>query len=129
MSDSLQKIYASIPEIPCKGLCQQSCGPIAMSPREHEAMIAIAGAPLPPTSLRCPFLNPDGKCSVYAARPVICRLWGAVKAMRCPFGCVPKRWLTDDESSNLLERAMRIGGGDEVWTHSAETVFENLRRK
>lgn len=53
-------------------------------------------------TLTCPLLNPDGKCSVYADRPAICRIWGVVKEMRCPFGCKPKRWMTKAESFEIL---------------------------
>jgi len=36
---------------------------------------------------------------------MICRLWGLTKSMACPFGCVPERWLTEDEAHALLAKA------------------------
>jgi hypothetical protein len=36
----------------------------------------------------CPALK-DGRCSVYDVRPTLCRLWGVVEDMPCPWGCVP----------------------------------------
>ena len=50
-------------------------------------------------------LNERGECSVHAIRPMICRLWGLTKSMACPFGCVPERWLTEDEAHALLAKA------------------------
>jgi Fe-S-cluster containining protein len=60
--------------------------------------------------LACPVLNDAGRCSAYAVRPLICRLWGMVKMMRCPHGCEPSRWLTDDEAKSLLTAVAAIGG-------------------
>lgn len=37
---------------------------------------------------RCHLLK-DGRCSIYADRPLLCRLFGAVPKMACPFGCKP----------------------------------------
>jgi hypothetical protein len=121
--NALQKIYARLPQLQCKGLCQKACGPIGMSPLEHEAMIAFAGKPLPPTSLKCPFLAPDGKCSVYPVRPLICRLWGSVKSMRCPHGCTPGRWLSDDEAFALISRVHQLSGQENVFTHDVDDVI------
>ncbi|TMD08275.1 MAG: hypothetical protein E6J01_03825 [Chloroflexi bacterium] len=56
-------------------------------------------------SLQCPLLTPSGTCSVYDIRPMICRVWGLTKSMACPFGCVPERWLTEDEAHALLAKA------------------------
>lgn len=93
-------MWAGVPDMACRGLCQESCGPIAASPveirllAEHGVRIeadpikalasAFSGAPVPD----CPALV-DGRCSVYDVRPTICRLWGAVPEMQCPWGCVP----------------------------------------
>lgn len=110
----LAEIYAQIPALECKGLCQESCGPIGMSQAEARAIKDRVGArvdikgegrqvfimKLP--SLTCPLLNPDGKCSVYANRPAICRIWGNVRPMACPHGCKPKRWMTREESYAVL---------------------------
>jgi Fe-S-cluster containining protein len=58
----------------------------------------------------CPALR-DGRCSVYADRPTICRLWGATKSMPCPHGCTPQNALSQQESFELLALAGRAGGG------------------
>lgn len=39
-------------------------------------------------SVRCPFVAPEGGCSIYDVRPMVCRLYGAVQPgrMDCPHG-------------------------------------------
>lgn len=112
---TLAEIYSKIPKIHCKGKCQDSCGPIAMSEIEAEVIrkISMGGMQIDktlgmnmvvnfdPETLKCPSLS-HGKCAIYEHRPLICRLWGVTKRMRCPFGCTPKRWLSEEESRGLL---------------------------
>lgn len=113
-------IYAAVPRIACKGKCQGSCGPIAVSARERAYFEGQTGKAFPDalkilnaavregSPLECPYLNLIGQCDVYQNRPLICRLWGVigdVEAMRCPYGCVADRLLTDAEAQNLLEQA------------------------
>lgn len=54
--------------------------------------------------IACPLLTIDGRCSVYKHRPLICRLFGVVKKLQCPFGCEPSRWLSDEEAFKMLEQ-------------------------
>lgn len=56
----------------------------------------------------CPHLSQNGKCRAYEARPAICRLWGAVKTMACPWGCRPQRWLRDKEAVSILNEIDRL---------------------
>ncbi|MBO0730897.1 MAG: YkgJ family cysteine cluster protein [Acidimicrobiaceae bacterium] len=117
---TLADIYARIPEVECKGLCQESCGPIAMS-IEEDRRLRARGVTIPPMAEAvnaiergedywCPALQ-DGRCSVYGDRPTICRLWGATTSMRCPHGCTPPNALTQEESYELLVLAGHVGGG------------------
>jgi Fe-S-cluster containining protein len=87
-----------IPSTNCKGLCAASCGPIHASDTER-ALLAERGvrvgrgdAALLDLVLGrlhdCPALIAD-RCTVYDIRPTICRLWGAVENMPCPWGCIP----------------------------------------
>lgn len=104
-ADSLAKIYAAVPEVHCKGLCQQCCGPVFMSATEERLIAAKHGSiPSYLPNLRCDKLK-DGKCSIYQDRPLICRLWGAVRRMQCPHGCRPKHFLPDHDARALLDRA------------------------
>lgn len=60
----------------------------------------------------CPALV-DGRCSVYDDRPMICRLYGTVEVMRCPYGCVPKGgFLPHEVGTRLVRESLRVGGGE-----------------
>lgn len=88
--DDLARAYALLPEIACKGLCQEACGPIGMTEREYERMRRKGGHRTTTTAdLDCPYLNAEGRCDVYAVRPMVCRAWGGVEGMECPWGCAP----------------------------------------
>ena len=117
---SLEDVYRQIPPVECKGLCIDSCGPIAMSKAE-DARLRKRGVEIPPMTdavsmiergqdYYCPALK-EGRCSVYEHRPTICRLWGATESMRCPHGCTPANALTQSQSYELLGLSARIGGG------------------
>ena len=115
---ALQALYDQIPAIPdCQGHCWLSCGPVAMSDFErrrirelgvrithHEEAMQWA------ETYWCEALGPDGRCRVYDSRPLVCRLWGAVEGLKCPYGCVPEGgWLSDRDGYWLLAEAMRLG--------------------
>lgn len=119
----LAAIYASVPSAECKGLCQDSCGPLPMTvhearrlrrsgkpiPHEDEAVVTLAAT----GSYVCPALV-DGRCSIYEMRPLICRLYGAVDhpALRCPHGCAPADgFLSAERAAELIEDAVAAGGG------------------
>jgi Fe-S-cluster containining protein len=109
-------LYAQIPDVQCKGLCQEACGPIDMHPYER-ARIRQAGVqiPAPEKALAqlviggdytCPALV-DGGCSVYDLRPIICRAWGASEAMPCDHGCRPTSGplLSEEKTRRLVEES------------------------
>lgn len=105
----LDTLYAQLPRLECKRLCQDCCGPVPMSRLEWARIVQRLGhAPQGDESLVCPMLV-RGSCRVYTIRPIMCRLWGLVQAMACPFGCVPERWLTDKEASRFIRRALTLG--------------------
>lgn len=119
--DEIHTVWASLPHLECKGLCQESCGPIEASIVER-AMLARAGVELPDPfetlgdlvsgsgDATCPALV-DGRCSAYEVRPLVCRLWGLVEEMPCPFGCVPEGGLLSSaEGRAIHERVLEIGG-------------------
>lgn len=111
----LERLYAQLPRLACKQLCQEACGPIFIGAVEMLRLLAASGKRAlfsRPGSFTCPLLA-DGLCSVYRYRPLICQLWGLTKAMACPHGCVPERWLSEDEAHTLLEEASWISS-DEV---------------
>ena len=117
---SLEDVYRKIPQVECKGLCIDSCGPITMSKAEDDRL-RECGVEIPPIAEAvakiergqdyfCPALK-DGRCSVYEQRPTICRLWGATESMRCPHGCTPANALTQTQSHELLRLSEQVGGG------------------
>jgi Fe-S-cluster containining protein len=99
----------SLPRLDCQRKCQASCGPIRATQREREHILRTHGRMLgvDHTGRRCRLLTEAGDCAVYADRPMICRLFGMVKSMRCPHGCEPTRWLTDEEGFAYLAEASR----------------------
>lgn len=122
MSAKLEALYRKLPSMHCKGKCAGACGPIGMSEVEADNLRQHVGeriqlAPIgdgnvlvtnfAKGTLTCPLLT-NGRCAAYEARPMICRLWGMVKPMRCPHGCRPSRWLSDAESRAFLEAARRL---------------------
>lgn len=110
-SEQLAALYATLPRLECKRFCQEGCGPVLMSSLEWRRICDRLGyVPQARLDLRCPMLEEGGACSVYALRPIICRLWGLVPKLACPHGCVPERWLTDAEAYALLEEAEVIAG-------------------
>src|SRR5262245_45255889 len=113
----LRKLYAQVPAIACQGQCHTSCGPISLTTAEYRLVVRQRGGrsvpyatelgdevhlnpPMP--AMDCPLLTAAGRCSVYAVRPMICRLWGVVESMPCTYGCRPERYLTMDEAIALL---------------------------
>lgn len=118
MPDSLERIYRAVPQVECEGLCHESCGPIEMSAEERRRIDA-RGVRIPTMrelndsiiergTMDCPALD-EGRCSVYADRPLICRLWGAVESMPCPHGCVvTPGLLMDAGAQSLIGRSLRL---------------------
>lgn len=109
---TIEDVWAEIPDVHCKGLCAETCGPIDCSRSERRLLrdrgIRLRALPLLSVEIgdiyTCPALV-DGRCSVYDVRPTICRIWGAVESMPCEFGCKPDQYLTDDEARATLARA------------------------
>lgn len=112
MADSLAMIYAAIPGIDCAGKCVKACGPVPLFPAE-ELRLAEHGAangfmPFDPKTLQCSHLNSQGRCGIYQKRPLICRMYGNVPRLECPYGCKPKRLMTEYEAQDLIRRAQEV---------------------
>ena len=107
-ADAIEQIYTRIPAIDCQKKCHTSCGPIMMSEAEEQRIVQQVGHRTDFLKLTCPMLSMFGRCNVYEVRPAICRLYGVVKAMRCPHGCEPDRWLTDQEASEIIWELSRL---------------------
>jgi Fe-S-cluster containining protein len=130
----LDAIYARLPTIDCRGLCAISCGPILLTKPEADRMKAAhpERRPLRTVPIACTYLTKHKRCSVYAVRPLICRVWGLVKRMSCMHGCVPDRWLTDHEFVDLAAEIEAFAGP--LWISSADGLqpfgksFSELRQ-
>lgn len=131
IASRMAALYAELPRVACKRLCQDSCAAMVFRNRGMTvfefARATFGGTtPIPdghPLDL-CTFLR-QGRCSIYNQRPLVCRLWGVVDSpkMRCPHGCEPEWWLTDAEARALIRRAEEIGGGSAV----IEGADDNMR--
>jgi hypothetical protein len=122
----LDAIYAELPTIACKGLCSIACGAIVLSDLEARRLqLTTHTAPRTTADGRCIYLRPTdgadgktrGRCTAYAVRPLICRVWGLVQLLSCMHGCVPDRWLGDVAFVRLAQRLERIAGGRVLRTH------------
>lgn len=105
-SDILNDVYSRLPRINCQGKCFECCGPLVLHQEERKRMERRAGRGLVflAESGRCSMLNDQNRCDVYKDRPMVCRLWGTVPEMKCPFGCEPERMLTTLEGKILTAR-------------------------
>lgn len=104
-ADLLERVYAGVPAMACKGLCSDTCrDAIPVYGPELDAVTAAAGGtiPAPREDRVCPLLF-DGRCSIYDHRPYVCRHYGAVdpaeakpdyEVWSCPHGCRPERYLS-----------------------------------
>lgn len=121
----LADLYAKLPSISCKGLCHDACGVIMCSKAEKDAIAVLTGrrvktipdvvAPIhknhvmlrPTEELNCSYLKKQ-RCTIYSARPMICRLYGVADGMLCPHGCIPSRVVSKQEAHDLVEAAAEI---------------------
>lgn len=127
---ALRDLWAEVPTVHCQRECWAYCGAITVGGLERAAIARALGHP-PPDPLwnaqhRCRLLTPEGLCSVYEARPIICRLWGAVEGLRCPWGCrVEPGVLGDDATLELIKRLTVLSGDD--LAHVQRTWLAALR--
>ena len=110
LNQQIDSIYAALPDAKCQRVCQDSCGPILLTKPELDRIKAKQGGPVPPPreDLSCPLLSIMGHCTVYDVRPAICRLYGLLRSLSCPHGCVPERWMDDTDAHIVLERLRRL---------------------
>jgi len=125
----IQAVYDLVPKVRCKGLCGDACGPIGMTVREADALREDGIVP-PRTRvhpkhgvLMCDKLTDGDRCSMYDRRPLICRVYGAVRALRCEHGCKPEGGFIDMERVVELVAMLDDGRGD---YHSAPELRRQL---
>ena len=126
MNPKLQVIYDQIPKVVCKGLCYGACGPVPATGAERDEIHALTDRRVktepelfkdePPRGIRILKSTEDGtclylkknRCSVYAARPIVCRLYGVADGLRCQHGCQPDRPLSREEAATLIDRVKEV---------------------
>ena len=108
--EELGALYDRIPETSCRPGCGECCGIVIESPIETCNITAylVSQGRTPartPSSWRCPYLTRDKMCSIYPARPLICRLFAATEdpGLQCPHGCTAERPLSATETRALVE--------------------------
>lgn len=106
-------IYAKIPELDCTGQCHTHCGPIRFSALEAQLIREKYGSiPAHTEHFDCNKLTPEKRCAIYPDRPFICRAFGSVGGMPCPYGCKPKNGRMSDAEARKLKVAIeRIADG------------------
>lgn len=69
--------------------------------------MAVTARKLAKATGPCVFIGQSG-CTVYAERPVMCRLYGATVSLQCPFGRKPEKMLSAREASNLIKEYIKL---------------------
>lgn len=123
----LDTLYATLPTIECKGLCQKSCGPIELTQDENRRIKEKSGSDISvDEEFTCTMLK-EGRCTVYDVRPAICRMFGVSEGLECPYGCKPSRYLSREEGFRFLNKIMKATGNKEP-IRTSEVVFDMLKQ-
>lgn len=120
----IDALLSTIPTFQCKEGCYDCCGPVELSRLEYLRCIEASGrtaedvrqqmqSNIKEGTYLCPLLDTETKkCSVYAVRPAICRLFGVVKnQLLCPHGYAPESpaLLSDKQAREILRKVEEIG--------------------
>jgi Fe-S-cluster containining protein len=120
----IDALLSGLPKFQCKEGCADCCGPIQLSRLEYMRCIQASGRTaekvrqqmqdnLKQGIYACPLLDTETKkCSVYAARPAICRLFGVVKGeLLCPHGYAPESsaLLSNEQAQQILRKVEELG--------------------
>lgn len=123
MNPKLKAIYDELPHVACKGLCHTTCGPVPTSKLEREEIFQITQRRVKTNpelmqegpfrilrtkegtngELSCSYLIKE-RCSVYEARPLVCRMYGVTQGLLCHYGCKPDDIMPDEVGVVLVER-------------------------
>jgi len=109
---NIEDIYDLIPEMTCTEDCFECCKNFGVPSRTEtedqrlkEFMTEHRMQPGVARGNTCPYLDEDlkgGGCTIYAVRPLICRLYGTSPNYRCKMGVAPRRLLQEDEEEEIF---------------------------
>lgn len=120
----IDELLSGLPTFKCKEGCYDCCGPITLSRLESMRCIQASGRTendlrqqkknnLKQGKLDCPLIDTETKkCTVYAVRPAICRLFGVVKGeLLCPHGysAESSALISNDQSCEILQKVNELG--------------------
>lgn len=123
---ALEALYRSLPRMACKGKCSSSCGPVPASPLEMRRIRArgvqwvdwtAVNFPLgEEMAMACTALDvKTQRCRAYADRPMVCRIWGLVEELACPWGCRPEGGFLDSvQGMRLMNLSLWHGGSSQA---------------
>jgi len=108
--ETILSLYSKIPGFECVPGCSECCGPVPchewetnrLGIEDAESVMAAALKALTVKDVKkCPLLE-GGKCSVYENRPLMCRLFGTVEDLKCPYGKAPEKLLTKSQAAEIM---------------------------
>ena len=109
--EALNQIYATIPTFICKIGCTDCCGPNFWAKTEWLNILtwlkARGKTERFATGMDCPYIE-NNQCSIYEVRPIICRLFGVVDKLQCPYGCAPAKLLSGVQATGLLRQVASL---------------------
>lgn len=101
-----------IPPMRCDDGCGACCGPVICSEKDYAAVkreAARNGVKPIMQGVMCPYYQ-GGKCAVYNARPLVCRLFGHSDKLVCKHGY-------NVNVSERVERQMMVAYKPTRWLH------------
>lgn len=113
----LAEIFSRVPSPHCKGLCVEECRTLgdAVPALEQQLIFEATGkkmnrasAPTAEAFAKPCSLLVGGKCSVYAYRPLICRMYGVAEGLACPHGCKAESPLDDATAFGIIKDAIEL---------------------
>jgi hypothetical protein len=104
-----QQLYKKIPRFECIEGCTDCCGPVPWS--EYELKQArLAAPPQERADKTCQFAQAG--CTIHQARPLMCRVFGAIEDLRCPHGRGPLKLLSIEAGHEIVRRYKKLGAVD-----------------
>lgn len=99
----LHEQYAKVPSANCKGLCHEACAFVMCGDLEKK-IISEKHGNKEMLQAECPYLLTNKKCGIYDDRPLVCRFYGVVPGLPCPFGCEPDATLSATQASKIFNK-------------------------